>query len=293
VQASRLLAAELLKVRKRWLPYLLFVVMVGGAAILIWLAGYGSWVGERNDPEYNYGREALNTFVLPGALVALLDVGQYWGAVLVSVLTASVVATEYGWGTVRQSLIRGMTRYQYLALKLAGIILLASVLLLLTLAVGIGFSLIATAIADESASLPSFADTVLMILRAGYCIIPYALFAFLLSIVGRSTTLGVVGTLLFMLVFEPIMIGVLGGLPDPAPHFRPYFIGYGVASLMTANYIDGPTFYSFSFRDQQPASELIDPALGAFVIAVYCVIFLAAAFFVFGRRDLSVESVGG
>ena len=35
-----MLAAELLKMRKRWMPYVLFLFMVAGAAVLIWLIGY-------------------------------------------------------------------------------------------------------------------------------------------------------------------------------------------------------------------------------------------------------------
>jgi len=143
------IAAELLKVRKRWLAYLLLFVLIAGAAIQIWLGGYVAWRTEAEVEPENL-RLALRTFVLPWSLVSLLDSGQFWGSFIVGVLTASMVATEYGWGTVRQALIRGQTRSQYLTVKLLGITILSSAILLTALAVGIAFSLIATVIAGEA-----------------------------------------------------------------------------------------------------------------------------------------------
>ena len=58
---ASVLGAELLKVRKRWMPYVLLLVMLAGAAIQIWLAGYGSW--KNDDPEFQLN--ALRTFSLP------------------------------------------------------------------------------------------------------------------------------------------------------------------------------------------------------------------------------------
>src|SRR3989337_122618 len=111
--SAALLAAELVKIRKRWLVYVLLLVMLLGAAIQIWLAGYSSWRSASDQ----FGDElasALRSFVLPYSLPALLDSGQYWGSLLIGILTASVVATEYAWGTVRQAVLRGHTRRPYL-----------------------------------------------------------------------------------------------------------------------------------------------------------------------------------
>src|SRR3990170_1396312 len=40
---NSLVAAELLKIRKRWMPYVLLLTMVAGAAFFIWLIGYVSY----------------------------------------------------------------------------------------------------------------------------------------------------------------------------------------------------------------------------------------------------------
>ena len=286
---GRILAAELLKVRKRWMPYLLLLIMVAGAAIQIWLAGYLSW--KEDDVEFRL--DAVRTFTLPWSLPTLLDTGQFWGAILVGILAASVVATEHGWGTVRQALIRGQPRNQYLTAKLFGIALIAAVSLLLALGIGVSFSVIATAVADLPISLGaprgeglSAPDIALMVLRAGYGILPYALLAFCLAVVGRSTTLGVAGILLFMFG-EAIILAILGGIGGVAADARDLSIGHNVAALLAANRIgDYHNYNSFSPREPLAASELPDPAIAALVLALYCLAFLAIAFWVFRRRDV-------
>jgi len=291
-----LIAAELLKVRRRWLVYLLALVLIAGAAIQIWLGGYTSW---KTDSGLDAGAEtmALHTFVLPWALVSLLDSGQFWGSFIVGVLVSSMVATEYGWGTVRQAVVRGQTRSQYLTVKLVGITILSSAILLTVLAVAIAFSLMATAIAGEPITLdvpggPSAPELVLMVLRAGYAVIPYGLLAFCLTVVGRSTAVGVAGTLLY-LIGEAILLGILHGLGGVAPTIESFVLGHNTSAVLSANVIGSENFNSLAFRNNPLPGELPDPAVGALVIALYCALFLAIAYGVFQRRDLGIESGGG
>ena len=294
---TKLLSVELLKIRKRWLFYILFLIMVLGAAVLIWLAGYSSWRGERGSGgDFEFASSALHTFALPWSLAALLDTGQFWGGMLVGILTASIVATEYSWGTVRLALSRGQTRNHYLTTKLIGIGIIASAGMLLALAIGLIFSVIATNVAGlpvtfDTPDGPSFAGAVLMVVRAAYAVLPYGLLAFALTVVGRSTTIGVVGIVLFMFI-EAIMIAVLGGLGGVGPDVRAFMIGHNVAALIAANRIGFTDYNSFAPREMLPAFELPDPFVAAFVIAVYCAIFLAIAYYVFQKRDLGVESSG-
>ena len=281
-----MLAAELLKVRKRWMPYVLLLVMAAGAAVQIWLLGYVSW----RESEVEFQQSALRAFALPWSLSALLDAGQFWGAILVGILTASTVATEHGWGTVRQALIRGQTRNQYLSMKLLGSALIAAVSLLLAFGIGVCFSVIATSVADRPISLdvaggPSALDILLMILRAGYGILPYGLLAFCLATVGRSTTVGVAGILLFMFG-EAILLGVLGGIGGVAADARAFFIGHNVSALLAANRIGFGDYNSFAPRPNPLTSDLPDPVVAALVLALYCLAFLAIAFVTFRRRDI-------
>ena len=293
---ANVLATEILKVRKRWMPYVLLLLMVAGAAVLIWLIGY---VGYRDDPRGEYAGDAFRTFVFPWSIGALLDSGQFWGAaVFVTILTSSTVSTEYNWGTVRQALTRGQPRWQFLATKLLGTSLLCIVFLLVALGVGILFSILATSAEGEPITLdvrdgpfanfrdgPSVPDIFLMVLRSALGIIPYGLLAFALAVIGRSTALGIAGTLGYMLG-EGIIVAILESIGGIAADFREVAIGHHVSSLIAANRIGTGEYNSIAAREIPVAADLPDVWVATLVIVLYCIAFAAVAFFIFQRRDL-------
>lgn len=284
---NSILAAELLKVRKRWMPYIIFLTMLVGVSMLIWLAGYVSY---HNSP-FEMRNTTLRTFTLPWSIPALLDSGQFWGAVLVSVLTSSVVATEYNWGTVRGCISRGQRRGEYLAYKLLGLTVVAAVTLLAALAVGVIFSIIAGSLAGRPLTLDtpqgyvSPADIVVMILRAGVAVLPYGLLAFCVTVVTRSTAFGAAGTIVYMFG-ELIVVSILRGLGGAAADLRDVSIGHNAAALMAQNRLGLGDFNSMAPREITNPAQLPEPAVALFVIVVYCVAFLVIAFAVFRRRDL-------
>ena len=285
---ANVLATEILKVRKRWMPYVLLLLMVAGAAVLIWLIGY---VGYRDDPRGEYAGDAFRTFAFPWSIPALLDSGQFWGAaIFVTILTSSTVSTEYNWGTVRQALTRGQPRWQFLATKLLGTSLICIVFLLVALTVGVLFSILATSAEGESITLdvpggPSVPEIFLMVLRAALGIIPYGMLAFALAVIGRSTALGIAGTLGYMLG-EGIIVAILESIGGIAADFREIAIGHHVSSLIAANRIGAGEYNSIAAREIPVAADLPDVWVAALVILLYSAAFAAVAFFIFQRRDL-------
>jgi ABC-type transport system involved in multi-copper enzyme maturation permease subunit len=282
------LTAELLKVRKRWMPYVLLLIMLAGATVLIWLIGY---VGYQEEPQSEFADDAFRTFAFPWSIPALLDSGQFWGAaILVGILTSSSVATEYNWGTVRQALTRGQPRWQFLATKLLGTSISCIGLLLVALAVGILFSILATAAEGAPITLdvrdgPTVPQIGLMILRSALGIIPYGLLAFALAVVGRSTALGIAGTIGYMLG-EGIIIAILESIGGIAADFREIAIGHHVSSLIAANRIGTGDYNSIAARELPVAADLPDVWIATLVILLYCAAFTAVGFFIFQRRDL-------
>jgi ABC-type transport system involved in multi-copper enzyme maturation permease subunit len=282
------LATEILKVRKRWMPYVLLLLMVAGAAVLIWLIGY---VGYQDDPHGEFADDAFFTFAFPWSIPALLDSGQFWGAaVFVAILTSSTVSTEYNWGTVRQALTRGQPRWQFLATKLLGTSLICIVFLLVALGAGVLFSILATSVEGESITLdvpdgPSVPEIFLMVLRSALGIIPYGMLAFALAVIGRSTALGIAGTLGYMLG-EGIIVAILESIGGIAADFREVAIGHHVASLIAANRIGSGDYNSIAARELPVAADLPDVWVAALVILLYSAAFAAVAFFIFQRRDL-------
>ncbi len=278
---AKMLAAELLKVRKRWLPYLLLLPVVAALAFQTFVAYFSGWRQEHN-------AEALRMSVLPWSLASLLDLTQFLGALVIGILAASVAGTEFGWGTARQALARGQTRVQYLTTKLLGITLLGVIGYLLVLAVAMLFTVITTTLEDAPLTFGaerSKLDVALMVLRTGYTIVPYVLLAFALAIVGRSTTLGVVGLVLFVFL-EAIVHAVLTVIGGGAADARAFFMVHNVMALLALNQTGPLDYFSIAPRGSPVALELPDAGVGALVLALYSGIFLAISYGVFLRRDV-------
>ena len=290
-----LIAAELMKSRTRWLPYVLLIVMILGAGVQVWLFGYTAWWDLHNetDPELRADLpEAIRTFTLPWALPALLDAGQFWGSLIIGIFIASAVATEYNWGTVRQAIARGQSRSEWLTVKLLGLALFCAILLLITLAWGVVSMMITTSLADFPITLDppgpaelSVAEIPIMILRAGMGVLPYALLAFAITVIGRSTALGATGIILFVII-ESTMIGIFDALGGRWEDIADLSIGRNASALLAANRIDDGGYISLAFRENPDPAELIDP-WGAFIIlCLWCVGLLGASYYVFRNRDL-------
>lgn len=289
-----MVVAEMMKIRTRWLLYVILVVMFIGAALQIWLAGVVAYHLERGDPEFGPFPPGLRTFAFPWSLHALLDSGQFWGGILVGFLVASAVATEYNWGTARGAVVRGQSRARFLAAKVLGTGLIASAMLLAAYALGIGFSLIATVLEDEPITLdvrggPSPIEIPLMILRAGWGVLPYAMLAFALSVIGRSTTIGATGVLVYKII-EMITLPIFNSLGGVWADLQMLFVGHHADALIAANRYSELDYNAIAFRETPRAAELPDPLLSFIVITGYTLLFAAAAFYVFQRRDLNARN---
>jgi ABC-type transport system involved in multi-copper enzyme maturation permease subunit len=284
-----ILRAELLKMLKRWMPYVLFLLMLIGAAAVIWLFGYASY----HEDDHEYRATAMRTFVYPYSVVALLDSGQFWGsAFFVAILTTSTLATEHNWGTVRTALTGGVSRTRYLTAKLLVLMLVSTAALLAALAFGVLLSLWASSAADFNIPAPhpdgfAPADVLLMISRTAYCILPYGLLAFAITVISRSTAMGIAGTMGYM-TLEGIAVALLGTGGDALQDSRYLFLGHSVTVLMAENRFADLDFNTIAFRDlESPGQPGIWVATA--IVGLQSLAFLAASFFVFLRRDITVS----
>ena len=127
-----------------------------------------------------------------------------------------------------------------------------------------------------------------MIGRAALGILPYGLLAFMLCTVGRSTALGIGGTFGYIFA-EGIGVAILQSMGGLATDLSDAALGRHVSSLIAANRIGGGEYNSIAFREFADPADLPDPSVGALVILLYCLVFLAVTFAVFLRRDIRVH----
>ena len=284
---TAILAAELLKVRGRWLPWVLWLVLVAMLALTTF-APYLEWKGDGGGFLEDFEREA---FVLPWSLTTTLNTIQSLGSILLGIVAASLVGTEYSWGTVRSCLVRGETRSRYLLTKLLGLTTVGLVLLTAAFAVGLIFTLITTRLADQPITLdvpdgPSLPEVPLMFLRSAFSVLPYALMAFLLAELFHSTAAGVGGGLVYVFV-EGILLAILGNIGGVAADMRLLLAGHHVNALLELNRIGAESISpGIVFRPQPEASDLLPPAQAAVALAAYCLFLVSTALWLFQRRDV-------
>lgn len=290
----RLMFAEWMKSRTRWLPYVMLLFLFIGAAIEIWLGGVAAYYDERRNIE-EYGIASAYTFRWPYSILPLLDAGQYWGPVFIAFFTASVVATDFGWGSVRLSIARGIARADFLTAKLLTTALIATIGMLLALALGVAFSLLATALLEDPTKYaavaavtdePSIGEMPLMIARAALTVLPYGLLAFMLAVISRSTALGATGVLIYKLI-EGVLVALFGGLGGSWAHLQNLFIEHHASALLALNNGDYPQFNTVAFRSIPRAADTPEPGISAVMLVVFCAVFVAVSYASFSRRDLN------
>ena len=224
---------------------------------------------------------------LPVALPFALGLLSSFGSVLAVILTASAMGSEYNWRTIRNAVVSSESRTKLLAAKLvaAGIFILAG--MVMGLVAGMIMSLITSAIGGYSFDF-GFAtgsylwDQFLQFWRTYYVLLPYVLFAFMFSVVGRSAMPGIaLGIGIFFL--EAIVTGLMslaGGWIARIPDYLP---GANVRALNALS--DLPS--GFTMGGGGPATQLPDAVQAALILAAYDILFLAIAFYFFRKRDVT------
>jgi ABC-2 type transport system permease protein len=285
---TRAIRAELLKLRKRSLTWILLGVLVGMTALLHFLLYLVSRIGL---PGRATGMGNLQTLLgLPMSIPFALTVLTSFGAVLAVILAASSMGNEYNWRTIRIALISSESRLKFLAAKLISIGMLVLVGMAIGVATGFVMGLITTAMGGQAFDFSFMTggylwDQFLQFWRTFFMILPFALLGFMLSIAGRSAMPGI-ATGIGILFLEPIVtsfMGLAGGWVAQLPN---YLFNANVNAINALNNLPlsgrgmaGP------FAGAAALGPTVPHAFA--VLSVYIVVFLATAFYLFRKRDVT------
>ena len=237
------LRSEWLKTQKRpltlWLAGILLAVVFLRPPVMAGLSrffvidatqGLRIWAGPLPEEALEIGRRIRQQMTLPGAIPIALDTAMGLGRVLLVILGAALAGSEFTWGTARHLVGRTRDRLSFVGSKLvvlAGLILL---LMLAGLAVGTVSGAGITPIFSDGITWDLFSAGLLLrlplaLLAATLSVLPYALLAFSLALVTRSTVAGVSIGLVALLLGEALLAAILGSLPEPwnaLVHYVPY-----------------------------------------------------------------------
>lgn len=222
----------------------------------------------------------------PEALFGGLMMTAQLGAPLLLAVIGAAVAQEYSWRTMSLWVSHGVPRSTLLLARFA----------VLALTVLIFTAILLAAIAVMSAFFtwrirgefdPGVADlgqVVLGILRTSYVLMPYAALTFLAGIITRSVVGAIGSGVVFQIIIEPVTIEImsaLGGVFHRVRMFLPDFVATSVFNLNEA-IADYPLIDA-----AEDAPQLLAAAPAAALIALYTVLLLGLALWIFRRQDLS------
>ena len=285
---TRLITAELFKLRKRLLPRVLLYILIG-IIIILYIALL--LTADRADiPGHGAEEREImqNMLGLPIAIpFALLIISSILGTVLAIILVASCIGSEYNWRSIRTMLISSESRFKLLGAKLIASSIFILVGMIITVITGFFMSLITTAIGGYAFDFGFMTgeyiwDQFIHFWRTFFVLIPYALVGFLMAIVGRSVLPGIaLGIGIFFI--ESLISNFLrlaGGWVEEIPN-------YLLAANAQAINMLADLPQSFTRMGGDIPFELPGTTHAFITLGIYSVVFLVLAFYVFRRRDVT------
>lgn len=240
--------------------------------------------------EVNAQRQNL-TF--PQTLSVTGGYSAFMGLVLLVILAGSIVGGEYGSGTIRLSLARGVGRGQLIAAQVVALAILA----LITVGVAMAFGIILgmTVGPAVGGNLPAFpAGEALELLgywaALAFQIFTYALIALFMGTLARSTAAAIAVPLGFF-IFESLVGGILtalsygigGSFGDFLKHIPDWFLNNNVGTLST-NVSQSPV--DFGVSTSANAAQL-STGHALVVSLAYCVVLIGLSYLILRRRDVT------
>ena len=226
--------------------------------------------------------ESREFFIMPASISNGLGAAAFMGIVLTMVLAASVMGTEYSWGTLRTSLVSGVARRKYLASKVVTLLGVAAGGLLVTALTLALTSLLFTFLVRHVGggwTEGEWATTFIVFGKTFYGIVPYLMLAVFIAVLTSSTGMGI-GIAMGYYMIEAIVTGILVSAFD---WFEP-----------VSNFILGPNVAAWLSHDdviQVTLGIRADGDLGTthyfLVMLAYTVALGAAAFWRFEHKDIT------
>jgi ABC-type transport system involved in multi-copper enzyme maturation permease subunit len=274
--------AELFKLRKRKMTWIMIIVLAAFFSLYIF-AVYGITA----NPPARMSHKALlamrNLITFPDVFKTIFSTAQSIGTILLTIIVASSVGNEYGWGAIRQTLIRRSIRYQYVLSKLVAFIVYTLIGIIIAFIIGFCLSLLTTQWINGSLNwdfitVSYIGELFTMYGWTFYSLFVYILLAILLSLVGRSAIVGIGGTLGYYLV-ESIAISIFNQSDGWLSEIPNYLIGHNINAILPTTSMQGP----FASSGALPST-----LYASIVLAIYCVVFLGLSLYLFKRRDVTV-----
>lgn len=225
----------------------------------------------------------------PGVLGDVLGQANGIGGVLAVILAAGAMGSEYNWGTLRVQLARQPDRRRYLFAKVIALLLVVLAGIALALVVGSLLALLFGAVLGNLGHL-SVRDLLLLpvgMLRSLFIMLPYLMFTIAISIIGRSIMGGVAGGILLL------VLDASAGAPAFLATIEHPLVVFLYNMLLQPNVNTLVVLNRNRYGLDPMVSANLDPSRlpptwqATLVLALYSLLFLGYAYYVFTRSDIS------
>jgi ABC-2 type transport system permease protein len=270
-------SAEMLKLYKRPATWILILVPLVLNQVFSYLVPYTSYLSAENERV----AEQVLANRLPADLV-LNSIGGFpiFAGAIALILGALSVGSEYGWGTLKTTLIQRPRRVKVYAGKLLALAVVVFTIVLATFALG-AFSSSAIALSQsEVMDWPSLADLAQGIVSGWLILMMWCLFGVMLAFVFRGTALPIGLGVVWIMGIENLIVNVAAPLLDLAETLQKGLPSVNAGSLVAA--LNGGEVGS-----APGVNTAVDGTQATLVLIAYAVVFVLIAGFVLQRRDVT------
>lgn len=266
-----LLRSELFRLNRRWMPRVLILTVVAAVVLfyaIVWLV----LVSTENAQDAADIRDDL---ALAAARETGLGLAGFFASIVAVIMAASIVGTEYGWGTIRALLPRARGRVRLLLAKLVALAVFDLVLIAAAFLTALAMTGLVT-LAEDLSTDPGgdfLVEALAAMARSTYVLFPYSALAFVVAVVTRSNAAGIaIG--LAVLLAESIVLGIVTALTDAVDWLGDALFTQNSAAITALN-------------GGAADRDLPDPWVATLVLGLWTVAFAAVAIAVFRRRDVT------
>ncbi len=277
---------KLLKRRMTWVLVLILTALIVTLDVSIYATLHNPRAMEGRPPEMETHLWA--TLCWPTAFADLLEAagGNNLGALMLVILAGAMMAQEYSWRTAHLWLGHGVSRGALLGSKFVTLAVACLLFVLAILAVGAPLTAWFTVQHTGALSLEgvSAADLSLSVLRTVYTLLPVVALTLMVAVLTRSATAAIGVGLAWALLVEQIfreLLAMAGGIWAELVHYLPGGLAEALIRLNRETF--GLEMGIYGGTGELP----LEPWAAALGIALYTAVFLAVAYGIFRRQDLT------
>jgi ABC-2 type transport system permease protein len=280
----RLLHSEWFRLRHRAMPWLLlgiFLAVVLLIYLLMWFVLGSSSTTTTGELSTTQLRDTLRIGAVDDS--GLQRVEQF-GLLFTVILVASIIATEFSWGTIRTILPRSTGRAAFLTAKLIVAVAFAVVLIVGGFAVSLAASAGITRAEGLDSSLGDdfWLSSLAGMGRVLFVMLPFVAMAAMVSLWTRSSAAGI-GVTLGVMFLEPVIMSVVSAAGGVLAHLPELFFMKNVNAVLDFSQAGGREGGIFGERTNLPNAWQ-----AASVLLAYTAAFGGLTYWRFLKHDIQV-----